>query len=355
MEESFGRSVSLYQWTMHGLCSEIPIESTLIFPGGKREERFNTVSGLWELPTLEDRSGIDLVEVLNWEKYLLTGEKLSATSEEDLAKVEPRFERYGTFRDWIGRLFRLSLPRLKGTPCRVWSSEETDAMLKLMNKAPRKARARIWDYVSENLFDLYDFDRASSSCKGRWLTLLQLHKKILQHESKTPPVSFWDMNGDERSEKKLPRTFNFEWCKMIEKIAWVCVDTGAESDDEGLGGDSTSATSQADSHVSQCDEVAESDPGRKRSAFDADPNRGADLLLRIISLVNQRAEDAESDPGRKRSAFDADLNRGADLLSRIASLVNQRAEDALQPRLAALIEENAAVMRTLRHKIQKLQ
>nr|XP_024363260.1 uncharacterized protein LOC112276311 isoform X1 [Physcomitrium patens] len=128
------------------------------------------------------------------------------------------------------------MPSWRRVPGRPWVDDEIYAMLESMLEPMREfvleskgvaARASVgfntWDYISDNLFDEYCFDRASMSCQQQWDTLLQSYRAIQDHESKIQSdtrscVSYWKIYAEERSNKKLPLAFDLEWYKLIEKI-----------------------------------------------------------------------------------------------------------------------------------------
>jgi hypothetical protein len=107
-----------------------------------------------------------------------------------------------------------------------WSAEEKRAYLELKVEALRVVKGKDWDFISQGLWERHEFDRNSKVCEYLWGTLRKDFKAIRDHEiSKSGPpttseywVSYWDMDEDERFQKKLPRSFPLEWCKMIERI-----------------------------------------------------------------------------------------------------------------------------------------
>ncbi|KAG0569101.1 hypothetical protein KC19_6G064500 [Ceratodon purpureus] len=99
-----------------------------------------------------------------------------------------------------------------------WIPEENLPFLELKEEAQEKGMGKPWNYISEGLRDRYNFDRSAKVCEDHWGTLLKGFKAIRKNESSRPCVSYWDMDNDERSRKKLPPTFLLEWYKMMEGI-----------------------------------------------------------------------------------------------------------------------------------------
>lgn len=147
---------------------------------------------------------------------------------------------------------------------RNWTGVEKDAFLKVKVEAQTAVKGKDWDFISEALRDRYTFARSPKSCEDLWGTLLKPFKVIRQHESMKHSsnwFSYWELDENGRSELQLPKSFSFEWYKMIESIRagrgkraagdqqWTTKDPGSTS--LGGAGEYSSLLRLADGLINQ--------------------------------------------------------------------------------------------------------
>ena len=105
-----------------------------------------------------------------------------------------------------------------------WSAEEKSAYLELKAEALSKVKGKHWDFISQGLQDRHKFERSAKCCEDLWGTLRKAYRDILTHEElqnnpqRSNWISYWEMDGIERSRNKLPKSFSLEWCKIIKRI-----------------------------------------------------------------------------------------------------------------------------------------
>ncbi|KAG0605665.1 hypothetical protein M758_9G078400 [Ceratodon purpureus] len=191
-----------------------------------------------------------------------------------------------------------------GFPTRNWCAEEIHAMLELAEEAPLENKGHdLWDYVSENLWEEYGFDRSPNSCQQLWEGILHSYKSIQDHRSKLLSggrsyAGCWKLNEDERSNKKLqlasdldqieriptakpscmgpvdlvyPTSLDREGVQYSEVLESQTQETGAESENEGSSVESTATTAT----IRYGAEILEDD-----------------VISRITPFANKQIEDA---------------------------------------------------------------
>ncbi|KAG0561540.1 hypothetical protein KC19_9G071700 [Ceratodon purpureus] len=210
---------------------------------------------------------------------------------------------------------------------RGWSVDEIRTMLELTEEALKVDRGPdIWDYVSENLWEHYGFDRASNSCENMWGILLQSYKEIqastefeLEYRNIIERILtqklFEDGRNDAGFSLSAPASplcpFQFRSpSDMVLSISRCCEEmlydeatdeemeeVDIHSEDEELSGDSTATFESqveiaADSHFSRINEpdyeTNSNNAGRKMSA---DTIMEDELISRIAPFVNKQIED----------------------------------------------------------------
>ncbi|KAG0562845.1 hypothetical protein KC19_9G175700 [Ceratodon purpureus] len=208
-----------------------------------------------------------------------------------------------------------------GFPTRNWCAEEIHAMLKLAEEALLENEGHdLWDYVSENLWEEYGFDRSPNSCQQQWEAILQSYQAIQDHRSKLPSGSsslleiaeYWKLNEDERS--KLRRA------SVLEEIRWL--------------------------------------PAIEPSCMNADlvyptpPDREGVQYCEV--LESQTQETGAESENEGSTATTATIRHGAeiledDVISRITPFVNKQIEDAFKPLIAVMCRHLEKVIKSKDH------
>ncbi|KAG0561548.1 hypothetical protein KC19_9G072300 [Ceratodon purpureus] len=268
-------------------------------------------------------------------------------------------------------------PASKRNRIRIWSDDEKLALLKSTKGAPKMDVEPDWDYVSDTLWEEYDFDRASSSCQQQWFTLLQSYRAIQDHESRIQSgesdcISYWDMPEAERSRKKLQCTFDFEWCEMIERTVSIFQMQDADLPSSNLPFCQWQSNVIYMDHFSSanCDEVSEDESTDEESEeIDIqieDEGLSVDSLATFESQTEDTADSDElqekqshkpcyetsseyqepgamKEEGRTKSFCETNLTYSGskrsgkdDLISRITPYVNKLVDDALKPYITVL-------------------
>ncbi|KAG0557688.1 hypothetical protein KC19_11G149500 [Ceratodon purpureus] len=218
-------------------------------------------------------------------------------------------------------------PARKRIRTRNFSDDEIRAMLELMEETLRMGMGPdIWDYVSENLWDQYDFDRDSNTCKNLWGNLLQSYKATCDNDDQQASTGFElvelecrdiierivnqnpfeDSRNIQMDHHKLSCSeallqFQFSLSDLSHFFSAihndVLMDDMTEGDvwgdDEGLSGESQVEVT-ADSHVSNitepCYNTSSNYGGRKRTAEKVLED---ELISRIAPYVNKQIEEAQ--------------------------------------------------------------
>lgn len=226
---------------------------------------------------------------------------------------------------------------------RTWSDhDEKLALLELTEEAPRLDAGPDWEYVSDNLFEEYGFDRASVSCQMQWGTLLHSYRATQDHESNS--TSEFDLECREIIDRILAanpleeetRIFQMD-ADLPSSAASLCgfqpsaiymdhfncdeVLDDESTDDESMDDESTEDESE-EFDVQSKDEGVSVDStatheSRVEATADNHDETSSELYMRDGLQI-------ETNTSRKGSGED-------DVIARISPFVIKQVEDALKP------------------------
>ncbi|KAG0605564.1 hypothetical protein M758_9G069100 [Ceratodon purpureus] len=214
---------------------------------------------------------------------------------------------------------------------RGWSVNEIRTMLELTEEALKVDRGPdIWDYVSENLWEHYKFDRASTSCENMWGILLQSYKETqastefeLEYRNIIERILTRKLSEDNRNDAGFSLSapasplcpFQSSASDMVQFVSTCC--------DEMLYDEATD------------EEMEEVDTHSQDEEFSGDSTATFESQVEThFSRINEPDYETNSNnAGRKMSA---DIIMKDELISRIAPFVNKQIEDALKPLLSVL-------------------